>query len=111
MKKLLNRTIFFLGWLLSPFTFWNDAFINIPLSYICANLFIRLFPSNFLLTVLIFYWVSNLVGVFMMYAAGKNILKGGKNSIRELVKLLCVITLYSLTLLLLGRMGILKPLP
>jgi len=95
--------------MLSPFTFWNDAFVNIPLSYICANLFIRLFPSDFLLTVLIFYWISNLVGIFMMYACGKNILKDGANLILELAKLLCVITLYSLILLILGRMGILKP--
>lgn len=109
MKKLLGRSIFFLGWLLSPFTFWNDAFVNIPLSYICASLFIRLFPSDFLLTVLIFYWLSNLIGIFMMYAAGKNILKGGGNLILELAKLLCAIALYSLILLILGRTGILKP--
>ncbi|MFH0764110.1 MAG: hypothetical protein V1927_03825 [Candidatus Omnitrophota bacterium] len=111
MRPVLNKLIFFIGWLLSPFTFWNDAFINIPISYLCANLFIRLFPSDFLLTVLIFYWMSNLIGIFMMYVCGKNILKGGENLILELAKLLCAITLYSLMLLILGRMGILKPLP
>ena len=41
MKNIINRFVFFVGWILSPFTFWNDAFVNIPLSYVAASLLAR----------------------------------------------------------------------
>ncbi|MDD5136959.1 MAG: hypothetical protein PHI59_00950 [Candidatus Omnitrophica bacterium] len=108
MKKIVNRLIFIAGWLLSPFTFWNDVFINIPIAYLCANLFVRVFKADFLFMTLVFYWLSNLLGVLMMYAAGKNILKE-KKVVRELIIFLATVVLYSLILILLGRIGILKP--
>ncbi len=109
MKNIVNRLTFFVGWLLSPFTFWNDAFVNIPISYLCASLFARLFPADFLSTVLVFYWLSNALGLFMMYASGKNILKDKKSVIREFAILIITMTVYSLILILLHRIGVLKP--
>ena len=108
-KNLLNQTVFFIGWLLSPATFWNDAFVNIPLSYFSASLFVRAFPINFLLAVLIFYWLSNILGIFMMYAAGRNIILEDKSAVRELLKLILAIALYSLVVIALGWMGLLRP--
>lgn len=96
--------------MLSPFTFWNDAFLNIPISYLCANVFIRIWPANFLLTVLVFYWLSNMLGILLMYLGGKSILREGRSLRRELVKLLLTMAAYSLILIFLGRSGILKPL-
>ena len=110
MKNFINRFVFFVGWLLSPFTFWNDAFVNIPLSYICASLFVRLSRSNFLLTTLLFYWLSNILGIFMMYLSGKSILKDRKSIVREVVVFLITIAAYSLILIVLHRLGALKPL-
>lgn len=109
MREFLYRSIFFIGWILSPFTSWNDVFVNIPLSYICANLFIRFIPVNFLTLVLVFYWLSNILGIAMMYAGGKNILTGGKGVIWELVKLIATMAAYSLVLILLNKIGVLKP--
>jgi len=109
IKKLILRLTFFLGWILSPLTFWNDAFVNIPLSYICANLFIRVYRANFLFTMIAFYWLSNGLGILMMYLSGKNLLAGKKDIIRELLKLIAALTIYSFLIVLLHRTGILKP--
>ncbi len=95
--------------MLSPFTFWNDAVVNIPLSYLCANVFIRIWPTDFLLTVLVFYWLSNILGILLMYLSGKSIFKDRKAALRELTVLVATIALYSLILVLLNRAGILKP--
>ncbi len=110
IKKVVLRLVFFIGWLLSPLTFWNDAFVNIPLSYLCANIFIRIWPMpNFLLTVLIFYWLSNGLGLLMMYASGKDLLEGKRGALREISLLLITLVSYSLILVLLQRIGVLKP--
>jgi hypothetical protein len=53
--KLLGRMVFFVGWLLSPFTFWNDAFVNIPLSYLSAIVIVKFLRVDFLMAVLVSY--------------------------------------------------------
>lgn len=109
MNSFLRNTIFFIGWLLSPLTFWNDAFINIPLSYLLANIFVRFFPKNFVYTVVIFYWLTNVMGLFMMYVSGKYMIKSGKDIRREIEVLILTTLVYSVILILLGRTGILRP--
>ena len=109
IKKLILRLTFFLGWILSPLTFWNDALVNIPLSYICANLAFRLVHIKFLTLVLIFYWISNGLGLLLMYISGKNIFDSGRGVLREILTLLATIAAYSLLLLILNKAGIIKP--
>ena len=74
-----------------------------------ANLFIRFFPVDFLLAVVIFYWLSNFVGLFMMYASGRDVLRGGKGIVKKVFNLIITTTVYSLIITALVRMGILKP--
>jgi len=109
-KKPLYRLIFLIGWLLSPFTFWNDAFVNIPLSYICADIFIRFFPADFLVTVVAFYWLSNALGILIMLASGRYIILGRKQLLREALNLLLTIGIYTVLVIILHNLGILRPL-
>ena len=109
MGTFLNRTVFFLGWMLSPFTFWNDAFVNIPLSYIMASLTLRLFHADFLALVLVYYWISNGLGILLMYLSGKKLIVGNKGILREMIGLGVTVVVYSLLLITLNKMGILKP--
>lgn len=109
MNSFLRNTLFFIGWLLSPLTFWNDAFINIPLAYLLANIFTYFAHKNFVYTVIIFYWLTNFVGLFMMYISGKYIVKSGKDIRKELLSLILTTIVYSVILILLGKAGILKP--
>ena len=109
MKKLLYRCIFFIGWILSPFTFWNDSFVNIPISYISANIVIRYFRVDFLITVLAFYWLTNALGILIMYVGGKELVGKGKSLTGEALKLGIAIIVYSVILIMLNRIGILRP--
>lgn len=105
----INRILFFIGWILSPFTFWNDAFINIPIAYFLANLVVRFFGDlNFFFLVLVFYWLSNILGVFIMYSSGKALAKAG-GLIREIAVFFITVILYSAILMLLNGMGVLRP--
>jgi len=109
MKSFIRNTVFFIGWLLSPLTFWNDAFINIPISYLAASLLIKVLPVKFLYLVLISYWFSNVLGLYMMYLSGSDIYKSREGVFKGIKTLIITTTLYSLILVALARTGILRP--
>jgi len=110
MGRIAQRALFFIGWVLSPFTVWNDAFVNIPLAYLAANIAIRIYPFDFLTAVLVSYWGTNVLGVWIMYASGKKIFSEGKSIEREMVTLVVTVLFYSILVIILGRLGIIKPL-
>ena len=109
MSAFIKNAIFFIGWMLSPLTFWNDCFVNIPISYLCAALAVRFIKADFLFLVLIFYWLSNGFGILMMYSSGKSIMRDKSNRFQTLVKLFITIVIYSVIIIILNRTGILKP--
>ena len=108
-KNFLQRPVFFIGWMLSPFTFWNDAFVNIPVSYLCANLFVKVFPANFLITVIVFYWLSNVLGLLLMYVTGKGVIAEKGGVVKGLLDLIVTSLVYSIILVMIYKVGILKP--
>ena len=95
--------------MLSPLTFWNDVFVNIPISYLLASLAIRFIKADFLFLVLVFYWISNGIGILMMYFSGKSIMQDKSNRLHALATLLITIVIYSIIIIILNRTGILKP--
>jgi cation transport ATPase len=109
-QGLLNRSIFLVGWLLSPFSFWNDAFVNIPLSYLSANIIIKFVRIDFLMAVLISYWISNILGIAIMFFSGRMIIKGWKDLVREALIFMGTVVVYSVIVVVLHRAGVLKPL-
>jgi hypothetical protein len=109
-NKPLNRILFIIGWLLSPLTFWNDAFVNIPLAYLSAIIIVRFSRVDFLMAVLVSYWISNILGIAIMYFSGRMIIKSRKDLIREAVIFLATVVVYSLIVVVLHWAGILRPL-
>ncbi len=109
MSTFIKNVVFFIGWLLSPLTFWNDAFVNIPISYLCAWMTIKFIKADFLLLVLIYYWISNGFGILMMYYSGKSIMRDKDSRLNAFKKLLLTVLIYSTIIVILGKTGILKP--
>lgn len=117
VKGFFYRSLFFFGWLLSPLTFWNDAFINIPLAYLCASLVFGLAHfdtrnsagAGFLFLVLVFYWLTNILGLAIMYLSGAQMVRGEGFTKQALLKTVLTILVYSIILVLLNNFGILKP--
>lgn len=109
MKRPAYRIIFFIGWLLSPLTFWNDAFVNIPLAYILSCITINFFPASFLAVNIIYYWLTNIAGIALMVASGRQIFRDRAHVRHEISMLILTLILYSTALILLDKFGILKP--
>jgi hypothetical protein len=55
------------GYILSPLSFWNDAFVNIPIAYAIGLLFGILSRKFFLPGMIFGYWLSNILGFVLLH--------------------------------------------
>ncbi len=55
-----------IGFILSPLSFWNDLFINVPLSWICALPVAFFYRPAFPFMFSVAYIATNVVGMWMM---------------------------------------------
>jgi len=103
VNSSLKRATFFLGWLLSPLTSWNDVFVNIPLAYVLAMVCVKAFHTDFVITLLAAYWFTNILGLAMMVASGQSIFRDKNNRQRELLVTLGTLIVYSLLMIVIGN--------
>ena len=107
VKGVILTTI---GFLLSPLSWWNDIFINIPLAYIFALPF-GFFSKKLFLPAMIFgYWVTNIVGFILMHHGVKDLTnkETKKYTRKELVKDMMISLIYTVCIVILVLMGVLK---
>ncbi len=71
LKKALRAFIGFVGFMLSPFTPWNDAFVNVPLAIALAVPLSAFLPYP--LAYALSYAFTDILGIALMVAAGKGI--------------------------------------
>jgi len=105
MRRLGNKILFIVGWLLSPLTWWNDAVLNIPLAYFLANLVAYFMPKLFMSSLIIFYWLTNLAGVALMHLSSRDSLKGKKKGL----KIILTLFFYSLAIYILAKKRFIRP--
>jgi hypothetical protein len=55
-----------IGYMLSPLSWWNDVFFNLPIAIAVGYAISWLHPSWFVPGTLAGYWLSNVVGMVMM---------------------------------------------
>lgn len=83
-----------IGFILSPASWWNDAFVNIPLALLAAKV-LTLIGVPMDIGFVVSYWASNIIGIILM-AYGVTGIVAKKITSRDLVKWLGVSTLYTL---------------
>ncbi len=63
----VRGTVFIAGYLLSPLSWWNDLFINVPIAYAFARLLcIFLGDTFFALMFSLGYTLSNIAGILLI---------------------------------------------
>jgi hypothetical protein len=119
MKKKLDKRralsggiIGFLGYMLSPLSWWNDMFINFPLAYAGAWLVSLFHKSAFGSAFVVFYWITNILGFFMMHKGISRIAGEGPSDqpyLRSgLVKDVLAALAYTVLIILLMKLDIIK---
>jgi len=101
-----------LGFLLSPLSWWNDLFVNIPLALGFAWLVALVWPAAFTAAFVAGYWLTNVLGLVLLTRAARELLTGrpAPYSRRELLKDALVALAYTALILTLVRLKVLQPL-
>jgi hypothetical protein len=111
-RKLGGGVLTFVGFMLSPLSWWNDLFVNVPLAAGAAWLVAWFHPPAFRPALIAAYWLTNVLGLVLMHlglrrAAPVDAPKLGWK--RELLVDIAVSLGYTLLIVLLVQFGILKP--
>ncbi len=111
-RRLSSGIVAVIGYLLSPLSWWNDPFINLPLAWLFASLVSLASHRLFAPAMIVGYWLTNIVGLLMMARGTAGVVAGDspRQRRRRLVLSLAAATGYTLLIVLLYVFGVLKPL-
>jgi len=113
-KKLYGGILGTIGFLLSPFSWWNDLFINFPIAYVlaCGSDFI--YKGVFLGAFIVFYWLTNIAGLVLLQKGLEKMRAGGEEKKKYFSKYflrdVLLSVAYTLLIVILVKLGIIKPL-
>ena len=111
-RKWAGGALAVLGFLLSPLSWWNDLFVNVPLALAFAWPISWFWPQLFGVSFVVGYWLTNVAGLWLMHVGvqhmrGKAAVTSGAAWRGHLLTSLA----YTLLLVVLLALKILKPLP
>ena len=102
-----------IGYILSPLSFWNDLYVNIPLAYAGAWLVSLFYKHSFLPAFVVTYWITNILGfVLMHFGATKIVARDGglkKSTWRVILKDVLISTAYMVLVIILVKAHIIQP--
>ena len=100
-----------IGFMLSPLSWWNDLVVNLPLALAFAWVASFFYKPAFEACVIVGYWLTNVLGFVLMHKGAQKMLskENRKYSRRDLMRDLGISLLYTALILLLLKLGILKP--
>lgn len=109
--RLLGGILGTTGFILSPLSWWNDLVVNLPLSYLLASGFEKIFPGYFAAYLISAYWLTNVVGLMLLHKGSKLFVKGKSSGLttHTVISDLSLALLYSLVIGALAIAGILRP--
>jgi hypothetical protein len=122
-KKLQGGLLVTAGYILSPLSWWNDLFINIPIAWVFAFPFGFIHQKLFVPMLILGYWVTNIAGFMMMHYGVKKgfispVQEGYKTDSednqkpvytkRDFIKDFTISVLYTLVVIFFVQMGWLK---
>lgn len=110
-KKIRGGLFLVIGYLLSPLSFWNDLFFNLPIAYAFGYLCSLFSPSLLLPCSIIGYWLSNIVGILMMQVGVIDVLENQpkeRNLKKELLMGLVSSMIYTVVIIALIQFKILQ---
>jgi len=110
-RKISGGVLATIGYLLSPLSWWNDAFINLPLALVFAWLVSFVYKPAFAASLIIGYWLTNVLGFVLMHKGARQVFseKPPPDSRRELWADVIVSLAYTAVIIGLIKLGVLKP--
>jgi len=113
-RKAYGGILGFIGFMLSPLSWWNDLFVNVPLAVGFGWLIALLYKPAFEPSVIIGYWLTNVLGFVLLHKGAEKVLESespGTAPRRHLLKDVAISVLYTLLILVLVKFKVVQPLP
>jgi len=110
-RKASGGTLAFIGYMLSPLSWWNDLFVNWPLALAFAWIISWFCRPAFTASLILGYWLTNLLGFVLMQKGGAKILSAADPpySWKSMRRDLAISVLYTVLMVALVKMGVIAP--
>ena len=110
-RKVTGGALAVIGYLLSPLSWWNDAFVNLPLALVFAWIVSFFYKPAFAASLIAGYWLTNVLGFVLMHKGAEKILSGKDRaySRRDLLRDVGISLAYTALIVLLLKLKILQP--
>ena len=110
-RKVTGGLLGVIGFVLSPFSWWNDAVVNFPIAYVGGWIVGCIYRPAFLPAMIATYWFSNILGFVLMQKGAEKVIRKGtswKYTKRELKRDLLLSFVYTAVILALVYVGFLR---
>src|SRR5512137_2397208 len=96
-RKVTGGILAIIGFMLSPLSWWNDLFVNVPLALVFAWLVSWFYKPAFTASLVIGYWLTNVLGFILMHKGAEQMVSGNprRYSRRDLLRDVGVSLLYT----------------
>jgi len=110
-RKAIGSITAFVGYMLSPLSWWNDLFVNVPLALAFAWVISLFSKRAFMPSLVVGYWLTNVVGFILLHKGAQQILSKQPKpySRRDLAKDVAISLVYTVVIVILVQFGVLKP--
>jgi hypothetical protein len=112
-RKSYGGVVGFIGFMLSPLSWWNDLFVNVPLALVFAWMVSLIYRPAFEMAWIAGYWLTNVLGFLLLHKGVKMMATdagaGRGYSRRDVIKDIVVSLLYTLLIVILIKFRIIQP--
>jgi hypothetical protein len=111
-RKTGGGLLGFIGFMLSPLSWWNDLFVNVPLAVGAASVVAWFHPPAFQAAAVTAYWLTNVLGFVLLHQGARQALGPAEIKIsrrRELALDAAVSLAYTALILALVHWKVLQP--
>jgi hypothetical protein len=110
-RKMAGGFMVFVGFMLSPLSWWNDLFVNVPLALAFAWVVSVFYRPAFEVSLVVGYWLTNLLGFMLLHKGGEKLFSNENKpySRRALLRDVGISLGYTLLIVALVKFGVLKP--
>ena len=110
-RRVVGSVVALVGYMLSPLSWWNDMFVNVPLALVFAWVVSLFYKPAFTSSLVLGYWLTNVLGFILLHKGTQQALlkEPGKYSRRDLLRDVGISLVYTVVIVALVKFGVLKP--
>ena len=110
-RKVTGGVVAVVGFMLSPLSWWNDLFVNVPLALAFAWLVSLAYKPAFTGALVFGYWLTNIAGFILLHKGAQQMVTSvpRRYTRRDLLRDVVVSLAYTGLIIALVQFGVLKP--